>query len=81
MLASPRGQVPALVVVAFLLGMGPMWLLHRATRWNSERRIASLENAARASAMVAPVPPVAAEPLPEEPRTGLSPADEPKPTP
>ena len=78
-------KIPALVVIAFLIGLVPMWLLHRATRWNNERRIASLENAARATAMVAPVPAAAptpaTEPLPEEPRTDLSPTDEPKPTP
>src|SRR5690606_64019 len=89
-------KIPALVVIAFLIGLVPMWLLHRATRWNNERRIASLENAARASAMVAPVatpasphapvpdpepvPAPAFEPLPEEPRIDLPPAEEPKPT-
>jgi len=50
-------KVPALVVIAFLIGLVPMWLLHRASRWNNERRIASLENAARAAAVVAPVTP------------------------
>ena len=94
-------KIPALVVIAFLIGLVPMWMLHRATRWNNERRIASLENAARASAMVAPVaapepglapapapepapaprPAPASEPLAEEPRTDLSPTDEPKPAP
>jgi lipopolysaccharide assembly protein A len=96
-------KIPALVIIAFLIGLVPMWLLHRATRWNNERRIASLENAARASAMVAPVAPVdpvaplaresAPPPAPEpplapavqspreEPRTDLSPEDEPKPAP
>ena len=83
-------KIPALVVIAFLIGLVPMWLLHRASRWNYDRRIGSLENAARAAAMtpVAPAPtPVAApepepesvaEPLPEEPRTG-PPVDEHKP--
>jgi len=57
-------KIPALVVVAFLVGLVPMWLLHRASKWNSERRIASLESAARAAAMStpAPAPPPAAEP-------------------
>ena len=76
-------KIPALVVIAFLIGLAPMWLLHRASRWNYDRRIASLENAARAAAM-APVPPPqpapAAEPLPEEPRTDLAALDETKPT-
>ena len=43
-------KIPALVVIAFLIGLVPMWLLHRATRWNYDRRIGSLENAARAAA-------------------------------
>ena len=85
-------KIPALVVIAFLFGLVPMWLLHRATRWNYDRRIGSLENAARAAAMApaappadhapapapAPEPEPAIEPLPEEPRTG-PPVDEHKP--
>ena len=60
-------KVPALVVIAFLLGLVPMWLMHRVTQWNYKRRLGSLETAAaRAAAMPAPAP--AAEPLPEEPR-------------
>src|SRR5688572_491287 len=76
-------KIPALVVIAFLIGMVPMWLLHRASRWNNERRIASLENAARAAAMApaAPAPEPAAAPLPEEPRIELSPSDETTPNP
>ena len=79
-------KIPALVIVSFLIGLVPMWLLHRASRWNNERRIASLESAARASAMAPAAPPPTsahapapvAEPLPEEPRADLSPTDEPK---
>ena len=75
-------KIPALVLIAFLIGLGPMWLLHRAARWNNERRIASLESAARASAMMAaPAPAPAAAPPAEEPHTDLSPPDEPKPAP
>jgi uncharacterized integral membrane protein len=77
-------KIPALVVIAFLIGLVPMWLLHRAARWNNERRIASLESAARASAMAAAPPPqpvASPEPLPEEPRTPLAPADENPPAP
>jgi len=61
-------KIPALVVVAFLIGLVPMWLLHRAARWNAERRIASLESAARAAALSTtppPAPPVV-EPAPAE---------------
>ena len=72
-------KIPALVVIAFLIGLVPMWLVHRAACWNYDRRIASLESAARASAMAAPAAPLA-EPLPEEPRTDLT-TDENHPTP
>lgn len=61
-------KVPALVIVAFLLGLVPTWLIHRGTKWRLERRIAHLETAARAVAPprpadTDPVPPAAA-PLP-----------------
>ena len=69
-------KIPALVVIAFLLGLVPMWLMHRVSQWYYKRRLGSLESAAaRAAAM--PAPPAAApsaEPLPEEPR--LEPATE-----
>ena len=80
-------KIPALVVIAFLIGLVPMWLLHRASRWNYDRRIASLESAARASAMAPAAPPpqpVAApatstQPHSDAPRDNLSPLDETKP--
>ncbi len=57
-------KIPALVLVSFLIGLVPMWLLHRGTRWHLNRRIASLENAARtAAAALAPVT-VVEEPVP-----------------
>jgi len=74
-------KIPALVVIAFLIGLVPMWLMHRASRWNNERRIASLESAARASAMTPAAPPTVRAPLPEEPRADLPPTDGTKPTP
>ena len=70
-------KVPALVIVSFLLGLIPMWLIHRGVRWRLERRIAGLELAAR-SAAVTPsaatvhddravtAPPPAAQPLASE---------------
>jgi len=62
-------KIPALVVIAFLLGLVPMWLMHRVSQWYFKRRLGSLETAARAAAMTPPPAPVpAAEPLPEEPR-------------
>lgn len=44
-------KVPALVVVSFLLGLVPMWLVHRGVKWRLQRRIATLETAARNVAM------------------------------
>lgn len=57
-------KVPALVVIAFLLGLVPMWLFHQATRWRLQRRVAALESAARAAA-VAPPPPSNPVPAPD----------------
>lgn len=64
-------KVPALVVVAFLMGLIPTWLVHRGVKWQLQRRISSLENAARANAtatpaVTTPVHPVA-EPRPVDP--------------
>jgi putative membrane protein len=47
-------KVPALVIVSFLLGMIPTWLLHRGTKWRLTRRINTLEAATRMP-QVAPV--------------------------
>ena len=44
-------RLPAVVIVSFLLGMLPVWMLHRGTKWRLSRRIATLENAARSSAL------------------------------
>ncbi|WP_183030086.1 lipopolysaccharide assembly protein LapA domain-containing protein [Altericroceibacterium spongiae] len=50
-------KIPALVVISFLVGLIPMWLIHRASRWQNRRRIASLENAVRnATAAAEPAP-------------------------
>ena len=63
-------KLPALVILAFLLGLVPMWLIHRATLWRQRRRIAYLETAAaRATAApeVPPPPPPPTPPVPAEP--------------
>jgi hypothetical protein len=65
-------RLPAIVVVSFLLGLIPMWLIHRGSKWRQQRRIAALEGAARSNAVSpsAPVPapgPLAAEPVAVEP--------------
>jgi len=61
-------KIPALVLVAFLLGLIPMWLIHRGSKWRLQRRITTLENAARTAAVtpVVPPPPPAAEPIERE---------------
>ncbi|WP_347304247.1 LapA family protein [Croceibacterium sp. TMG7-5b_MA50] len=57
-------RLPALVIVAFVAGLAPMWLLHRARVWNLKRRIASLESSVRTAAMAAPADtPIAATPV------------------
>ena len=44
-------KVPVLVIVAFLLGLVPMWLYHRTAKWTLNRRISSLENAVRSNSL------------------------------
>jgi uncharacterized integral membrane protein len=51
-------------LASFVLGMTPMWLLHRAHRWRSARRIAALENSVRAASVPVSVPPPTATPAP-----------------
>ena len=70
-------KIPALVVVSFLVGLVPMWMLHRANRFYMSRRISSLETAARSAA----VTPVAPPPPPEEPASERIPASAPAPAP
>ncbi|TIX50320.1 hypothetical protein [Alteraurantiacibacter aquimixticola] len=43
-------MLPAIIVVSFLIGFIPMWLYHRASKWQSNRRIVALESAARTAA-------------------------------
>ena len=53
-------KIPALVIVSFLIGLVPMWLLNRAQKFALKRRISSLETAARAAATT----PIATAPAP-----------------
>ncbi len=53
-------KVPALVIVSFLLGLVPTWLLHRGVKWRLKRRINALEGAAR-SQQVTPAMPAAGQ--------------------
>ena len=72
-------KIPALVIISFLLGLMPMWMLHKAQRFHFTRRISSLESAARSAATTpvvssdvpatdeAAVAATPAEPAPEAP--------------
>lgn len=57
-------KVPALVIVSFLLGLVPMWLIHRGAKWRLHRRITTLENAARNAAVAPPASPAPATAAP-----------------
>lgn len=62
--------LPVVVIVAFLAGVVPMWVLHKATRWSMRRR---LDSAERALASVKPAypppppPPSGSAPNPDQP--------------
>lgn len=47
--------LPVLVVLSFLLGLVPMWLLHKAGRWRLTRRINALENTVRSAVSAPPL--------------------------
>ena len=51
-------RLPAVVIVSFLLGMVPMWIILRGTSWRLNRRIGHLEQATRnvATPRVEPTP-------------------------
>jgi hypothetical protein len=63
-------KLPALVIVAFLAGLVPTWLILRGTRWQLGRRITSLETAVKSSVTPKSDP---------EPQFFTPPADEPGP--
>ena len=52
--------VGVIALVFFALGLGPMYLLHRAGQWRAQRRIASLENSVKATALGPPATPATA---------------------
>ena len=52
-------KLPALVIVAFLLGYVPLYILHRTQVWRMKRRILTLEGSQRT---VAPPTPMAPRP-------------------
>ncbi len=57
-------KLPALVIVAFLLGLIPMWLVHRTAKWRMTRRVNALEAATTRLATPKTDTPTAASPAP-----------------
>ncbi len=69
-------KIPAIVIVSFAIGFLPMWLFHRASKWGMQRKVASLENAARTAAAT---PVAVAQPDVEEETTVHAPTPKPVP--
>jgi lipopolysaccharide assembly protein A len=57
-------QLPVLIILAFLAGLLPTLLLHRATRWTLKRKIGTMERALADTKAAVPPPPAPSEPLP-----------------
>jgi uncharacterized integral membrane protein len=68
-------KLPVLLFAAFLLGLVPMFILHRATRWSLRRRLDSAERSlaelrtldtapAEPAPLVMPQPPLVGPPVP-----------------
>jgi uncharacterized integral membrane protein len=72
-------KIPALVVISFLIGLIPMWLLHRGKIFYLNRRIASLETAARTAAVTPVAPPLPRDPAADPAVTPEHPAENPGP--
>ena len=69
-------KLPALVIVAFLLGLVPMWLIHRTAKWRMTRRVNALEAATTRQATPKSETAPAASPTPAPapaPRSGIPP--------
>ncbi len=78
-------KLPVLVIGAFLLGFVPLWILHRTSKWRLNRRIKTLEAAARPAPVPATTTSSATKPSPaaapldlgkeqiSEPATAVSP--------
>lgn len=71
-------KVPALVIIAFLLGLVPMWLYHRSVKWTQQRRIRSLEASVKSAALAHRHDPGTAEEMESMPTAPVhKPADNP----
>lgn len=71
-------KVPALVIIAFLLGLVPTWLYHRSVKWSLQRRIRSLEASVKSAALAHRHDPEAGSPVESVPALdGDKPGDNP----
>ncbi len=76
-------KVPMLALLAFLAGFVPMWALHRSVVWGLNRRIRTLENSLKNTAMAqrtditsaASASAAADSPVEKSVKTGGEPAD------
>jgi uncharacterized integral membrane protein len=59
--------VGIIALVFFLLGLVPMWLVHRAGRWRWQRRVTALEHSVRLTATPSATPPGAPSAAPPPP--------------
>jgi putative membrane protein len=58
-------KLPVLMLIAFLIGLVPMFVLHRATRWSLRRRLDSAERSlAELRGLDTPAPVDETEPAP-----------------
>ena len=71
-------KLPALVIVAFLLGLIPMWLIHRTAQWRMTRRVNALEAATTRMAAPKSDAPAAAPATGHAPAPAASPATTPR---
>ena len=60
-------KLPALVIISFLLGLVPMWLINRTSKWRATRRINALETATTKLSTPAPAPAPATPAAPTSP--------------
>lgn len=60
-------KLPVVVIVAFLAGSLPFWLLHKATRWSMSRKLVNAERALAATAPQSPTTPAIAPAAPVPP--------------
>ncbi|MBN92138.1 MAG: DUF1049 domain-containing protein [Erythrobacteraceae bacterium] len=74
-------KLPALVVISFLLGLIPMWLVHRASKWRATRRINALEAATSRFGAATPAPDASANVQPAPAPTPEPPVHNPPPEP